>query len=320
MPAVEQSFGMTTGTGDGTVGGYSSARVTSMFAGMLSRTSGVFVKTTKSPTVSGLTTTNLTIGTYACINQGFYYEGSGIVLTMVGIGSGTYYLVNRVNNTASAVTVVRSEGTGATTTTIAARTVRTALITTASYSSTTDVILATITINSSAVITAIDETSREWTTNPTLPYAEYLDIGGGGSGSVVNITETLALPANSGSSLQGIVRLASGVYTFTRGGLCLFTATMTWDTNTTGSRWMRFGKSLTYSTSIPSGALATSLVNPGTYLGLTANTVVQTYTWLGVVDAYVAGLPSTEYGLYLYQNSGTTRTYANLNTTITMLS
>jgi hypothetical protein len=314
MPAVEQSFGMTTGTGDGTVGGYSSTRVTSMFAGMLSRSNGVFVKTTKSPTVSGLTTTNLTIGTYACINQGFYYEGSGVVLTMVGIGSGTYYLVNRVNNTASAVSVIRSEGTGATTTTIAARTVRTALITTASYSSNTDVILATITINSSAVITTIDESSREWTTNPTLPTTEVLN-NTGISGSVANATEVLAvMTGDMTTSTQGIINATSaGVYTVTKSGYYLFTAAMSWDTNATGSRWMRFGEAGA-SFPMPSGALASSLVNPGTYLGLTANTVVQTYT------SQRALLSGTSYGLYLYQNSGATRTYANLATTLTLLS
>lgn len=314
MPVVEQSFGMTTGTGDGTVGGYSSARVTSMFAGMLSRTNGVFVKTTKSPTVSGLSTTNLTIGTYSCINQGFYYEGSGVILTMVGVAAGTYYLVNRVNNTASAVTVIRSEGTGATTTTIAARTVRTALITTANYSSTTDIILATITINSSASITAIDESSREWTTNPTLPYTESI-VNGGMSGTVANITEVAApMTGDATSSTQGLITANSaGEYVVKRAGVYLFTASMTWDTNTTGSRWMRFGQPLASGFSIPSGALATSLVNPGTYLGLTANTVIQTYTWQGGMTA------NTAYGLYLYQNSGTTRNYANLFTTLTLL-
>ena len=309
MPAVEQSFGMTTGTGDGTVGGYSSARVTSMFAGMLSQSNGVFIKDTKSPTVSGLSTTTLTIGTYACINQGFYYEGSGVVLTMVGIGSGTYYLVNRVNNTASAVTVVRSEGTGATTTTIAARTVRTALITTASYSSATDVIIAAITINSSAVITAINEADRQWATSNVMPYTEYIDFTSPSSGSVANATEVLAQSTLSGSSVQGFVNLTSGMYQPVQNGLFLFTAQMSWDTNTTGSRWMRFGAS-----AIPGGALATSLVNPGTYLGLPANTVVQTYTWQGYLFGGFA------YGFYLYQNSGTTRTYANLTTTLTLLS
>lgn len=316
MPAVEQSFGMTTGTGDGTVGGYSSARVVSMFAGMLSRTNGVFVKTTKSPTVSGLSTTNLTVGTYSCINQGFYYEGSGIILTMVGVAAGTYYLVNRVNNTASAVTVIRSEGTGATTTTIAARTVRTALITVGSWLPTTDIILATITINSSSVITTIDESNREWTTNPTLPYTEYANTNGSMSGSVVNATEVLA-SAVTNSSQQQIISVAStGEYTVKRAGLYQFSAYMVWDTNTTGSRFMRFGSSgsLAFGISAPSGATAVSLVNPGTYLGITANSLVQTYTWQGEL---VVG---ASYGLYLYQNSGATRTYTNLNTLLTMLS
>jgi len=314
MPAVEQSFGMTTGTGDGTVGGYSSARVVSMFAGMLSRTNGVFVKTTKSPTVSGVSTTNLTIGTYACINQGFYYEGSGVVLTTVGIGSGTYYLVNRVNNTASAVTVIRSEGTGATTTTIAARTVRTALITTANYSNTTDVILATITINASASITAIDESSREWTTNPTLPYTEAI-VNTGMSGTVANVTEVAApMTGDVTSSTQGIITANSaGEYMVKRGGVYLFTASMAWDTNATGSRWMRFGLPLAGATNLPSGATAASLVNPGTYLGLTANTVIQSYTWQGNLSA------NTAYGLYLYQNSGASRTYAQLTTALAFL-
>jgi len=314
MPAVEQSFGMTTGTGDGTVGGYSSARVVSMFAGMLSRTNGVFVKTTKSPTVSGVSTTNLTIGTYACINQGFYYEGSGVVLTTVGIGSGTYYLVNRVNNTASAVTVIRSEGTGATTTTIAARTVRTALITTANYSNTTDIILATITINASASITAIDESSREWTTNPTLPYTEAI-VNTGMSGTVANVTEVAApMTGDVTSSTQGIITANSaGEYMVKRGGVYLFTASMTWDTNATGSRWMRFGLPLVSAGNLPSGATAASLVNPGTYLGLTANTVIQSYTWQGTL------LSNTVYGLYLYQNSGATRNYAQLTTALTLL-
>jgi hypothetical protein len=114
------------------------------------------------------------------------------------------------------------------------------------------------------------------------------------------------------SSFLGIITANSaGEYTVKKSGLYLFTASMAWDTNTTGSRWMRFGQS--GATNTPSGALATSLVNPGTYLGLTANTVIQTYTWQGLMTA------NTAYGLYLYQNSGTTRTYARLATTLTLL-
>lgn len=312
MPAIEQSFGMTTGTGDGTVGGYSSARVTSMFANTFSRTNGVFTDTAAVGTITGLSTSTLAVGAYTCINQGFYYEGSGVTLTMVGVGAGVYYLVNRVNNTGSAVAVTRSEGTGATTTTIAPRTVRTALITTATYSNTTDIILATITVNASAVITVIDETSREWASNPTLSTTEYATTTNSSGSGYASGNELVAVANGTiTNSLMGTITVTTGgTYRVAKSGLYLFTANLAWDTNVTGSRIMRFSGS-----PIGTGGTAASLLDPGSTGGLIpANTVVQGYSWQGALVA------NTNYTLRLYQNSGTARNWTYLATSLSLVS
>jgi hypothetical protein len=286
-----------------------------MFSNVYSRTNGVFSDNVAVGLLTGTGTTTLSISAYTCINQGFYYEGSDITISTVGIALGTYYVVNRVNNTGAAVSVTRCEGTGATTTTIAPRTVRTAIVTTANYSSSTDIIIGQIFINTSAVLQTIEYFNRAWATAATLPTAEYAIVTGSLSASVPNATEVIALCNGTiTNSLQGtVIAAATGNYTVTKAGLYLFTAKMAWDTNAVGSRFMRFSHS-SGANIIAGGGTAASMVNPGTYLGQPANTVFQTYTWQGLMSA------QQTYNLFLYQNSGSARTCSLLDTTLTMLS
>lgn len=100
----EQSIGMTTGTGDGTVGGYVNTRMTAkdlktIGAGVLSAM----------PAVTGTGTSTLTIDVCDINVNGYFYQNTtALTISVSAVSPGTYTLVCRVNDTASAATVIRS--------------------------------------------------------------------------------------------------------------------------------------------------------------------------------------------------------------------
>lgn len=139
---AEQSIGMTTGAGDGVIGGYTNTRMTAKDYKSIGN--GILL-TGDVCAVTGQGTSTINIAAGAIMNNGFFYENTtALTISVSGVGSNTYFLVNRVNDTGSAVTVVMASG-GATT--IAARTVRCALVTQASYNTLTDIMMATVTVS-----------------------------------------------------------------------------------------------------------------------------------------------------------------------------
>lgn len=139
---AEQSVGMTSGAGDGTVGGYTNTRMTAMSADTVG--TGIVLNLTNLFTLSGSGTSTLTIGIGSVANNGYYYQNtSPLTIDCSAVSTGTYYLVCRVNDTASAVTVIRSNSG----TTIPLRSVRLCLISIGSYTSGTDVLISTVTVS-----------------------------------------------------------------------------------------------------------------------------------------------------------------------------
>ena len=133
---AEQSVGMTTGTGDGTVGGYVNTRMTQKDKDNLG--SGVLLNNQPSITYPA---GGVQISACAFNVQGYYYQNTtAITITTTGVSPGTYNLVCRVNDTGSAETVIRS----ASGTTIPARTVRLCLVSAIDLSR--DVYLAVVTV------------------------------------------------------------------------------------------------------------------------------------------------------------------------------
>jgi len=143
---AEQSVGMTTGTGDGTVGGYLNTRMT----GKDLKTIGAGILGDM-PTVTGTGTSTLTIS--ACdinVNGYFYQNTTALTITVSAVSPGTYTLVCRVNDAGTALTVIRS----ASGTTIPLRTVRLCLVSDFLYAA-SDVFITTVTV-AGGIISAID--------------------------------------------------------------------------------------------------------------------------------------------------------------------
>ncbi len=146
---AEQSIGMTTGAGDGVAGGYPNTRMTAKDYKALSN--GILLTKGNSLQLSGTGTNTLSVSDGAALNNGFFYENTtSLSIATSTVPNGLYYVLNRVNDTSSSVTVIRS----ASGTAIAARTVRTVIADTASFLLDTDIILGTVTITG-GVITAI---------------------------------------------------------------------------------------------------------------------------------------------------------------------
>ena len=116
----EQSVGMTSGTGDATVGGYLNTRMVQKDRDNLG--SGVLLNNQPSITYP---TGGVQISACAFNVQGYYYQNTtAITITTTGVAAGTYNLVCRVNDTGTAETVIRS----ASGTTIPLRSVRLCLV------------------------------------------------------------------------------------------------------------------------------------------------------------------------------------------------
>jgi len=117
---AEQSIGMTSGTGDGTVGGYLNTRMTAkdlktIGAGILGAM----------PAVTGTGTSTLAIDVCDINVNGYFYQNTtSLNISVSAVSPGTYTLVCRVNDAGTAQTVIRS----ASGTTIPLRTVRICLV------------------------------------------------------------------------------------------------------------------------------------------------------------------------------------------------
>lgn len=321
---AERSIGMTTGTGDGDVGGYASSRMVNFFNKAMGN--GV-LQVGSNLAVTGTGTASLAISDGALINNGFFFENtSSLTLAIAGVANGVYYLVSRVNDTGSAVTVIRSEGTGATTTTIAPRTVRLCLVTTASYSTATDVLLFGVTVTG-GLFTITDNSVWTWAlgqglTN-TVSSAIYhpslvVPTSAGswytwstGAGSTYLNTNTTVMNAKTVSSQPRINIYKSGVY--------LVQWYVKWDANTTGIRRAGIGAA-TAIAGVPAFEASS------TYNVFTAASINDTQQGVPIqqgtamVSAVVTGAIDTKYfALNADQNSGTSRTIAEAYLRVTKL-
>lgn len=268
---AERSIGMTTGSGDGDVGGYSSSRMTTFFYdtfghGVLRDAAG-----TAMFGFSGSGTSNISIGAGQAMVNGYFYESTAAVpLALTGVANGTYGVVIRVNDTASPITVIRSEGTGATNTTIAAYTVRLALVSTVNQVA--DVILGYITVSggtwSSATRAMDNRTYAESRTYPLTATAAMLATNASVANGTVTYSTVVTSPTyqNTASDIMlastvgGVPRISLYAY-----GVYHVEVMVDWDTNTTGSRIISLGTNTggAYPAELYSHAVtAASIVNP----------------------------------------------------------
>lgn len=306
---AERSIGMTTGSGDGDVGGYSSSRMTTFFNNAIG--DGI-LNYGDTLLISGTGTAAVVISTGAAMVKGFFYENTtSTSLVTTGVADGLYYLAIATNNTGSPRTVARSQGTGATTTTLAAYTVRLAILTIAQYDSNSDVRLAQINI-SSGLFNSIpsyfdDAFSESRTLGSETSYVYNLSAASVASSTTAFTTLTTgATYSNSGG--QNVLRAftSSGVpiVAINTAGTYHVQCYVKWDTNTTGARILTplsFGAG---SEQLTHAVTAISIVNP-----MDANNCVQHASF--IYQASNIGAPNSTYlQLRVAQNSGTARVVA----------
>jgi len=264
------------------------------------------------------------------INNGFFFENtSSLTLSMTGVANGVYYLVCRVNDTASAVSVIRSEGTGATTTTIAPRTVRLCLVTTASYSTSTDVLLLGITVTG-ALFTITDNSVWTWAVGQGITntvssaiYQPSISVATTAGTWVTQTSTSGSTFLNTNTTIMNAKYATSSgtgprIYIY-KSGVYLIQWYVKWDANTTGSR--RAGiATATAIAGVPTFESAT------TYNAFTAASINDTATGVPIqqgtamVSAVVTGAYDAKYFALAYdQNSGTTRTSSESYLRVTKL-
>lgn len=306
---AERSIGMTSGSGDGDAGGYNSSRMTTFFDSVHGNGILAYGNTFA---LTGSGTATLTIAQGVAMVAGFFYENtSSLNLSITGVANGTYPLVVRVNNSASPLTVIRSEGTGASTTTIAAYSTRIALV--SAYNSATDIRLATVIVSGGTW--SYSNVNRDFATTRQINQQMFASAIGYSNSSVANGTASLtalnsAFPAGTLTSTNSNVLKAEVVggvprVTIYEEGWYTVTAQVAWDTNTTGSRFMGLSISNTGgSTQSPmvQAVTAASVVN-----AMVASYAVQSATWTfqATVGGGVAG--GTYVQLGVAQNSGAAR-------------
>lgn len=302
---AERSIGMTTGDGDGTVGGYDSDRMVNFWQKSLGN--GILFTGNKF-NVSGTGTANLVVATGACVNNGFFYENTApLTLVLTGVANGTYYLVVRLNNTASAVSVVRSEGTGATTTTIAARTCRLALVTTASYDTTTDVRISNVLVSAGVMTTFSYITQQVFAQTAQLPIQVYSYISAA-STTVPTATNTQFVANSSYNTDTRVINMGSTAgnpsISIIEPGTFLWEIIVDWGANTTGSRTVQIA---TARSTLPGGEenfqqsfTAASALNPQLTAVRTKHVFITHFP-----SPYTA---ENSCQVFLYQNSGANQT------------
>jgi hypothetical protein len=296
---AERSIGMTTGEGDGTAGGYDSDRMVNFWQKSLGN--GILLSGNKF-NVSGTGTANLTVATGACVNNGFFYENTTpLTLVLTGVANGTYFLVVRLNNTASAITVVRAEGTGASTTTVAARTCRLALVTTASYDTTTDIRIASALVTG-GVLTSFSYIYRQVLAQTAQLPAQVYSYISAATTAVPTATATQFVANSSFNTDTRVLNLGSTAgnpsISIIEPGSYLWDIIVDWGTNTTGSRAVQIATAVTATPAetFQQSYTALSSLNPQT-TGVRTRYVFTTY----FPSPYTV---ENSCQVFLYQNSG----------------
>lgn len=240
MASTERSLGWATGVAstDGS-STYDSSRMSAFERSGL----GVGILLTGSYLVmSGATTTTLTIADGTAIVGGYFYESNGsVTISTSTLGSGTFSVII-IANTAAGSQVVSANGAG--TTIVLTATTRAAIVTAAQLSTITASITATNIVTLGTVTTVAGTIysitpAFSFTTSRTVPAQVYATLA---SPSVINATSgvntTISGYATSYSTSDGIITTStsSGNFTVNVAGVYQFTAVVSWDANTTGSR------------------------------------------------------------------------------------
>jgi len=267
---AEQSVGMSTGAGDGVVGGYPNTRMT----GKDNRSIGNGTLITDVfPAVSGTGTSTLTVSACDIMNNGYFYQNTtNLTIDTSGTGTGNYILVCRVNDTGSAETVIRS----ASGTTIPLRTVRICLVDT--LITARDIYLGSVTVTGGSITAISGYATPSISTSISQDIVSVLQKNTSQTISSALVSTILTFDSMTNSAGNIITTSGGNTITLRVAGTYLFQGYITHQAGATGSRLISLN---TGSVSGPSANVLSSI--DGTSLGGGIN---QFYTyWIRVTGS-----------------------------------
>ena len=165
---AEQSIGMSSGLGDGTVGGYTADRMRDMEARTFG--DGLFLNSSGAQPfeMTGSGTSTLTIGIGNANVAGFFYQNTtaATISVATGVTNATYYLIIVANNSASTAAVTKTVAGVAT---VPAYTVRLALASAAQLGALTYQSIGTCVVTG-GVLSALTLDENEYMSTLLVPY------------------------------------------------------------------------------------------------------------------------------------------------------
>ena len=216
---AEQSIGMTTGFGDGTVGGYTADRMRDMEARTFG--DGIFLNSDGSQpfAMTGSATSTLTIGIGNANVSGFFYQNTtaATISVATGVTNATYYLIIVANNSASTAAVTKTVAGVAT---VPAYSVRLALASSAQLGALTYQSIGTCVVTG-GVLSAFTYDENELISTLLVPYQTGVQMGSGvatltTASTVYDVTTYTVLASNSDGIFS--TNTTTGVITVNRTG------------------------------------------------------------------------------------------------------
>ena len=227
--AEQSMFWPTTGTGDGVSGGYTDARLKTIWKAALGN--GV-LQYQNNLNATGTGTSTLAINTGAAIVEGYLYENdSSASIATTSLGSATYGLYVIANEDASALAVSRSVAG----TTVAAKSTRLALNSTTPAQP--NIKIATV-VTSGGSITSITAENNRFAQNRAAPTGTG-SLASGTRSSAQSIAHSTSVVVTFGSGTNSnyvTVDAATGTFTVKESGRYILVARIQFANNATGIR------------------------------------------------------------------------------------
>jgi hypothetical protein len=229
--AEQSMFWPTTGTGDGISGGYTDARLKTIWKAALGN--GV-LQYLNNLAATGTGTSTLAVNTGAALVEGYLYENdTSASIATASLGSATYGLYVIANEDASSITVSRSVAG----TTIGAKTTRLAL------NSTTPtqpyIKIATVVTSGGSITSITAENNRYATSRLKTSGTSTLATGTRAANqSIANTSEVTVTYGSATDSIYATVNTSTGNFTILESGTYLISSRFAFTYNATGSRSM----------------------------------------------------------------------------------
>lgn len=283
--AEQSMFWPTTGTGDGISGGYTDARLKTIWKAALGN--GV-LQYQNNLAATGTGTSTLAVNTGAALVEGYLYENdSSASIATTSLGSATYGLYVIANEDASALAVSRSVAG----TTVAAKSTRLALNSTTPAQP--NIKIATV-VTSGGSITSITAENNRFASSRVKTVASSTLATGTRSTtqSIANATNSTVVLSTATNSDYVTLDTATGVFTIKESGTYILRTMCVWANNATGTRTIRYDNSANVNYSYSSQTRTASSLDSGGGDRIQENAYVYAFTAGDTVK------------LVIYQDSG----------------